>query len=30
MFYNDHRLPHFHVRYQGHRALVRIADGAII
>jgi uncharacterized protein DUF4160 len=30
MFYNDHGLPHFHVRYQGHRALVRIADGVII
>ena len=30
MFYNDHRLPHFHDRYQGHRALVRIADGAIV
>lgn len=30
MFYNDQRLPHFHVRYQGHRALVRILDGTII
>jgi hypothetical protein len=25
MFFNDHDPPHFHVRYQGFRARVRIA-----
>ena len=30
MFFNDHDPPHFHVRYQGYRARVRIADGRII
>lgn len=30
MFFNDHDPPHFHVRYQGFRARVRIADGEII
>jgi hypothetical protein len=30
MFYNDHEPPHFHVRYQGYRARVRISDGAVI
>jgi hypothetical protein len=30
MFFNDHDPPHFHVRYQGHRARVSIADGEVI
>lgn len=30
MFFNDHEPPHFHVRYQGFRARVRIADGDVI
>jgi Domain of unknown function (DUF4160) len=30
MFFNDHDPPHFHVRYQGFRARVRIADGEVI
>jgi len=30
MFYNDHDPPHFHVRYQGFRARVLIADGEVI
>jgi hypothetical protein len=30
MFFNDHDPPHFHVRYQGFRARIRIADGATI
>ena len=30
MFFNDHDPPHFHVRYQGFRARVRISDGEII
>ena len=30
MFYNDHEPPHFHVRYQGFRARVRIGDGKVI
>ncbi len=30
MFFNDHAPPHFHVRYQGFRARVRIEDGEII
>ena len=30
MFFNDHDPPHFHARYQGFRARVRIADGEII
>jgi uncharacterized protein DUF4160 len=30
MFFNDHDPPHFHVRYQGHRARVRISDGEVI
>jgi hypothetical protein len=28
--FNDHDPPHFHIRYQGFRARVRIADGEII
>lgn len=30
MFFNDHDPPHFHVRYQGFRARVLVADGTII
>jgi hypothetical protein len=30
MFFNDHDPPHIHVRYQGYRARIRIADGEII
>lgn len=30
MFFNDHDSPHVHVRYQGYRARVRIADGEVI
>lgn len=30
MFFNDHDPPHFHVRYQGHKARVSIATGEII
>ena len=30
MFFNDHTPPHFHVRYQGFRARVRIEDGEVI
>lgn len=30
MFFNDHAPPHFHVRYQGFRARVRIEDGEVI
>ncbi|HKG00862.1 MAG TPA: DUF4160 domain-containing protein [Xanthobacteraceae bacterium] len=30
MFFNDHEPPHFHVRYQGFRARVRISDGELI
>ena len=30
MFFNDHAPPHVHVRYQGFRARVLIADGSII
>jgi hypothetical protein len=30
MFFNDHEPPHFHVRYQGFRARVLIADGEVI
>lgn len=30
MFFNDHDPPHFHARYQGFRARIRIADGEII
>jgi hypothetical protein len=30
MYFNDHDPPHFHVRYQGFRARVSIADGEII
>lgn len=30
MYYNDHDPPHVHVRYQGYRARVLIADGSVI
>jgi hypothetical protein len=30
MFFNDHDPPHFHARYQGFRARIRIADGEVI
>jgi hypothetical protein len=30
MFFNDHDPPHFHVRYQGFGARIRIADGDVI
>jgi hypothetical protein len=30
MNYDDHAPPHFHARYGGARALVRLSDGAII
>ncbi len=30
MYYNDHEPPHVHVRYQGYRARVLIADGSVI
>ena len=30
MFFNDHDPPHFHVRYQGFRARVLIADGEVV
>jgi hypothetical protein len=30
MFFNDHGPPHFHVRYQGFRARIRIADGELM
>lgn len=30
MFFNDHDPPHFHARYQGFRARIRISDGEII
>ena len=30
MFYDEHRPPHFHVRYGGYEAAVRIRDLAVI
>ena len=30
MYFADHAPPHFHVEYQGHVALVAIADGAVL
>jgi len=30
MFFNDHEPPHFHARYQGYSARIRIADGTLI
>ena len=30
MYFADHGPPHFHVEYQGHVALVAIADGVLL
>ncbi len=30
MYFVDHAPPHIHVEYQGHEALVAIADGSLI
>jgi uncharacterized protein DUF4160 len=30
MFYTEHPPPHFHVRYQRHRALIAIETGAML
>lgn len=30
MYFNDHRPPHFHVRYERYRAKVCIADAVVI
>lgn len=30
MYHDDHNPPHIHVEYQGHEALVEIADGDIL
>ncbi len=30
MYHDDHNPPHFHVEYQGHEALVAIADGELL
>ena len=30
MHYDDHAPPHFHARYGGSKAMVRIADGTIM
>jgi hypothetical protein len=30
MYFDDHPPPHIHVEYQGHEALVAIADGRIL
>lgn len=30
MYFNDHEPPHFHVRYQGHKARVLIANGEVV
>lgn len=30
MYFADHGPPHIHIEYQGHEALVSIADGAVI
>jgi Domain of unknown function (DUF4160) len=30
MFFNDHDPPHFHVRYQGYRARILIANGEVV
>jgi hypothetical protein len=29
MYHDDHPPPHFHAEYQGHEALVAIADGVV-
>ena len=30
MYFDDHAPPHVHVEYQGHEALVAIADGSLL
>jgi hypothetical protein len=30
MYYDDHEPPHFHARYGGAKAIIRIVDGAVI
>jgi len=30
MFYDDHNPPHFHARYGGHKASIRIDDFAVL
>ncbi len=30
MYHDDHNPPHFHVEYQGHEALVAIADSELL
>jgi hypothetical protein len=30
MYYDDHQPPHFHARYGGAKAIVRLSDGEII
>ncbi|MBS0569493.1 MAG: DUF4160 domain-containing protein [Proteobacteria bacterium] len=30
MYFDDHAPPHIHVEYQGHEALIAIADGGIV
>ena len=30
MYFADHAPPHIHVEYQGHEALIAIADGSLI
>jgi hypothetical protein len=30
IYYNDHEPPHFHARYGRSRAILRLADGAVI
>jgi hypothetical protein len=30
LYFDDHDPPHFHARYAGHEALVRIGDGRIL
>jgi hypothetical protein len=30
MYFDDHAPPHIHVEYQGHEALIAIADGLVV
>ena len=30
MYFADHAPPHIHVEYQGHEALIALADGAVL
>ena len=30
MYYSEHGVPHFHVRYGGHRAVFSIAGGSLL